>query len=196
MHEHDVRRADGDIGAGADGDADVGAREGRRVVDAVAHHGHLVVARLEFADLLLLLLRQHARDDLVYAHLACDGHGGAALVAREQDGLHAHLVQPGHGLRAGLFDGVGHRDHAERLSVGCEEERGLALVGKPVGHLGKLREVDLLLPQQATVASEHEMPVDRGCKAAALDLLELVHDDVRVGRRAALGIHPGHHGIG
>src|SRR6202030_388404 len=37
--EGDVGRFDGDIGAGPDGDAQVGLNQGRRVVDPVADHG-------------------------------------------------------------------------------------------------------------------------------------------------------------
>ena len=34
--QHHIRRPDGDIGAGADGDPDIGRRQRRRVIDAVA----------------------------------------------------------------------------------------------------------------------------------------------------------------
>lgn len=38
--QHDVGGLDGHVGAGADGDADVGLSEGGRVVDPVPDHGH------------------------------------------------------------------------------------------------------------------------------------------------------------
>ena len=38
-HEDEVGGLDGDVGAGADGDAEVGLGEGGGVVDAVADHG-------------------------------------------------------------------------------------------------------------------------------------------------------------
>ena len=40
-HQHDVGGLDGDVGAGADRDADVGLGERGGVVDAVADHGDL-----------------------------------------------------------------------------------------------------------------------------------------------------------
>ena len=43
LHQHDVRRVDGDVRARADGDADIRAGEGGRVVDAVADHGDLAL---------------------------------------------------------------------------------------------------------------------------------------------------------
>ena len=46
-HEHDVGGLDGDVGAGADRDADVGLGERGRVVDAVADHRDLAAGLLE-----------------------------------------------------------------------------------------------------------------------------------------------------
>ena len=43
LHQHDVRRVDGDVRAGADGDADVRAGQGGGVVDAVADHRYLAL---------------------------------------------------------------------------------------------------------------------------------------------------------
>ena len=64
-HQRDVRRLDGDVGPRADRDADVGLRERRRVVDAVAHHRDDASRRLQPLDLGDLALRQHAGHDAV-----------------------------------------------------------------------------------------------------------------------------------
>ena len=45
VHEDDVGGFDGDVGAGGEGDADVGGREGGGVVDAVANHRYYAVGR-------------------------------------------------------------------------------------------------------------------------------------------------------
>ena len=57
------------VGAGAHGDADVGLRQRRRVVDAVAGHGHDAPFLLQALHRLGLLLRQHLGDHLVDAEL-------------------------------------------------------------------------------------------------------------------------------
>ena len=67
--EDDPGRLDGDVGAGADGDADVGAGQRGRVVDAVADHRHLEPAGLELGDLGVLVLGQHLGEHLVDAEV-------------------------------------------------------------------------------------------------------------------------------
>ena len=80
VHEHHVRRVHRDVRARPDGDADIRAGQGRRVIDTVAHHGDLAVF-LERADHALLAVRQHARDHGIDARLPSDGVGGALIVA-------------------------------------------------------------------------------------------------------------------
>ena len=45
-HQHNIRRLDGDVRTGTDGNADVCARKGGRIVDAVTDHGDLLAALL------------------------------------------------------------------------------------------------------------------------------------------------------
>lgn len=87
--EDDVGGLLGDVRAAlAHGDADVCALEGRRVVDAVARHGHEAVAAVQRLDHAHLCLRGAARDhqgqprqpvDVVVAELVkvarCHDHG-------------------------------------------------------------------------------------------------------------------------
>ena len=49
-HEGEVAGLDGDVGAGAHGDAEVGLGEGGGVVDAVADHGDDLAFGLEAPD--------------------------------------------------------------------------------------------------------------------------------------------------
>jgi hypothetical protein len=70
LDQRDVGGLDGDVGPGADGDADIGLLERRRVVDAVADHRDLLaVLALQLADLVDLAFGQHAGQHLVDADL-------------------------------------------------------------------------------------------------------------------------------
>ena len=89
FHQRDAGALHGDVGAGAHGDADIGLRQRRGVVDAVAGHGHDAPFRLQPLDHLALLLRQHFGLDLVDAELARHGVRGRAAVAGEHDDAHA-----------------------------------------------------------------------------------------------------------
>ena len=129
LHENHVRRVDGDVGAGSDGNADIRSRKCRRVVDAVSDHGNLAL-RLELADFQLLALRQNARDDLVHACLTADGPSSSFIVARQHHDANAHILKLAHGLRAVFFDDVCHGDHAEKPAVETEIKRGLAFVAE------------------------------------------------------------------
>jgi hypothetical protein len=69
--EDDSGRLDRHVGAGADGDADVGLGERRGVVDAVAHHRHpQALPSCSFGHLRVLVLREHLGEDLVDVELA------------------------------------------------------------------------------------------------------------------------------
>ena len=84
VHQHDIGGVDGDIGAGADGDADIGTHQGRGIIDAVPHHGDDLALLLQGTDDRFLLLRQHLRDDPGDTDLRSNGLGGAAMVAGQQ----------------------------------------------------------------------------------------------------------------
>ena len=126
VHQHHVRRVDGNIGACTDGDAGVGAGQGRGVVDAVAHHGHLAVG-LQLADDGFLAVGQHACDDFVHTGLPANGVGGALVVAGEHHHADAHGLQLLDGAGAVFLDGIRHRDDAQQPVRAAEEQRRLAL---------------------------------------------------------------------
>ena len=88
-HEYHVGALLGDVGAGADSKAHVGARQGGGVVDAVAHHGDLTARILQLAHVALLVGGKHVGDDLLagQSHASGDGLGRHAVVAGE----HAYI---------------------------------------------------------------------------------------------------------
>ena len=73
--------------------ADVGLRERRRVVRAVAGHRDEVAARLLRADQRDLVLGRGLGEVVVDAGLGRDGLGGERVVARDHHGADAHLAE-------------------------------------------------------------------------------------------------------
>ena len=87
----DVGGGDRDVGAGAQGDAEVGLGERRAVVDAVTGHRDDVALVLQRDDVVGLLRRQHLGEHVLDADLAGDGGRGGGVVA----GQHPHLQPEG-----------------------------------------------------------------------------------------------------
>ena len=73
---------DGDVGAGAHGEAEVGLGERGGVVDPVADHGHDPTLVLQAADDGDLVLGQHLGDHVVDADLGGHGPGRAPRCRR------------------------------------------------------------------------------------------------------------------
>ncbi len=111
--EHDAGRFDGDVGAGADGQADVGAGEGGGVVDAVADHGDALAALLQVGDGLVLVLGEDLGEDLVDAEVAADGVGDLPGVAGDHRHVDAHPAEVVDGLSGLGADLVLERERAD-----------------------------------------------------------------------------------
>ena len=126
VHQHHVRRINGDVRSGTDGDAGVGAGQGRGIVDAVADHGDLA-GGLQLANDGVLAVGQDASNDLIHACLTADGVGGALVVAGEHHDPDAHVLQFTDGAGAVLLDGIGHGHHAQQTARAAEVERRFAL---------------------------------------------------------------------
>ena len=132
LHQHHIRRLDGDVRTGADGKAHIGLRQRRGIVDAVAHHGHPLPLLLELGHALGLILRQHLSDDLIHADLAGDGVGGALVVAGQQHHSAAHATQSSNGLGTVGLHHICH-GHATQQTAALGEEQGrFAVLGQPV----------------------------------------------------------------
>ena len=121
-----VRGADRDVGAGPEGQPEVGGGERGGVIDAVADHGDPVPLRLQPGDDGCLIGGQRPCDHLVDADLRGDGPGGRLVVAGQQDGAQAEGAQPGDGGRRGRLDRVGDGDGALDRAVPADQHRGAA----------------------------------------------------------------------
>ena len=92
LDQGDAGALDGDVGAGADGHADVGLGEVPVIVDAVAGHGHH--EPLPCRPLIIFLLLGHDLGvDLVDAELPATTRGGGAIVAGQHDDAQTRGVQ-------------------------------------------------------------------------------------------------------
>ena len=178
-HQHNVRRLDGDVRARTDGDADVRAREGRRVVDAVADHGDLFAAFLQTSDLALLVLRQHLGHHAVHTDLTADGLGGALVVAREHHDLNAHAGKLGNGLCARGLDDVRHGDEAEKPAAAGEVKRRFAVFRERFAARKQFAVFGMVCLHHAAVARKAQFAFDCGADALTGDLLKLLDGQER-----------------
>ena len=134
---------DGHIGAGADGEPDVRACEGRGVVDAVAHHRDRVALRLQFHDFIGLALRTHAGDNAPDVDLVGDGTRRRRVVARQHDRHDAALGKQRDGPPRIILRHVGDRHDAGKRAVDGDQHRGFPL-GRQAFHIRDDR-VEVLL---------------------------------------------------
>ena len=185
FHEHDVGAVDSDIGARADRNADIGARQGGSVVHAVSHHGNCSLF-LQVANDLFLTLRQHAGNDVIGADAFLDGVRRALVVAREHDGPDTHARELGERCSASGLGLVSQRDKARERAIDREEEHRLALVGKAPRLFACKRRIDIAVFHEPRIAGETRATSDNSAKPAAGNLLEAL--DFLRHRAARLGV--------
>ena len=121
LHQHNIRRRDRDIRARADGNADIGPRERRCIVDAVADHCDPAACGLLLTHDALLVLRQDLCDDLANAKLRGDGLRGLFIVAGQQRDLDAHALERLDRRAARRFEHICYRERADDLTVRRKE---------------------------------------------------------------------------
>ncbi len=97
FHQHHVGAFDRHIGSSADGEADIGLRQRRCIVDAVAHHADPLSLRLQLLDLGCLVTGQHVGQHDVDADLAGDALRRRPVVAGQHGHLHAPCVERRYG---------------------------------------------------------------------------------------------------
>ena len=124
--EDDAGGLDGDVGAGADGDADVGSGECGCVVDAVADHGDAPSSGLERGDGGVFVGGLYLGEDLVDLQVACDGVGDLLGVAGDEHDLDATIVERLDRLAGFGADLVSDGDRAGDVTVDDDGEHGVA----------------------------------------------------------------------
>ena len=128
--QRDVSRRQGDVGTAADGDAHVCLRQGRGVVDAVAHHRDALALRLQLFHLRGFMVGHDLGEDGVNAELPRHGLGAAAMVAGEHEHFEAELTQGGNGFAGVRLEGVGDCNDTGSAAVQGDEHRCFAVAGQ------------------------------------------------------------------
>jgi hypothetical protein len=115
----EVCRFDGHIRARPHRDAQVGLRQGRRVIHAVTSHGNRGAAGLQFTHGFDLALRQHRCEHILRSDAdgGCHLRGHCRVVAGQQHRPEAQLLQPRNRGRRARLDGVPERDNSRRPPV-------------------------------------------------------------------------------
>ena len=128
-HERDIGRLERGVAAdGAHHDADIGGRQRRRVVDAVADHRHAAPPGAHGLDGFDLVVRQQLGTHGVHAHVARHARGGADPVARQHfDPRDAAFPEQVDHVARRLARRVGQRDVADQPPLAGHQRRRGAL---------------------------------------------------------------------
>ena len=119
--------------AGVHRHADIGLRQRRSVVGAVAAHGDELALGLLVADELELGLRRRLREEIVDAGFGRDGGRGQRIVAGDHHRADAHRAQRREALADAAFDDVLQVNDAEQLAVLGDGQRRAAGLGDAFG---------------------------------------------------------------
>ena len=150
---------DGDVGAGAHRDADVGLRQRRRIVDAVAGHRDALTLRLQPLDHGGLLVWQDVRFHAIDADRPGDRGGGDRVVAGQHHDLHAFAVQRVDRFPRRWLHGIGDPEQAGGLAVDCHEHHSLTLAPQRLGTIAGHDNAGAL--EMSRAADRDRVPVDR-----------------------------------
>ena len=158
LHQRDVGGFHGHVGAGADRHADVGLRQRRRIVDAVAHHGHDLALLLQLLDLGGLVAGQHSAS--TRSMPACWAMASAVrwLSPVIMATVSPSLRSGGHGLRRCALERVGDGDHAGQIVLNGDQHNGLAVAFQRVAISARSPAAISCLVHQPAVAQQQRWP--------------------------------------
>ena len=166
--QHHTRRGGGDIGPRIPhGDAHVGGGQGRRIVDAVSHHGHPEALELEILQVGQLLLREQPGVHLGNPDLPGHPKGRLFVVSRQEQGLpDPQLAQLGH-RPVRLLPGLILQEEDSRGLLFPPDQDGDASLGRGLiqDFLLRLGEGDSLLFQESRAADQYgRSRIIAGCR--------------------------------
>ena len=106
LHQHHPGGLHRNIRTCADGHTHIRSHKRRGIVDAVAHHQHLLALALKVFDLVCLIGGKHIRDDMIDA--GSFGNGGCRLfvIAGQHHHRQAQLFHGCHRIRSVRFQHI------------------------------------------------------------------------------------------
>ena len=174
LHQRDAGALHGDIRAGSHRDADAGFGQRRRIVDAVACHGHDAAFTAQLFHDGVLALRQNLGVHFDDAQSAGDGHGRGAVVTGEHHD--ANAIGPQAFKRGGGrgLDGIGDGDHAGRSAIDRDQHGGAALGSQALGLGFQCGGIDMQVLQQGRIPHGNGATIDLADDALAGNGLKLL----------------------
>ena len=175
VHDDHVGRFHGDVGTHrAHGESDVGLRQGRRIVDAVAGHAGGAEALLQCLDFSQLVVGQQVAMRFVDAGQRGDRSGSRHVVAGEHDRRDAQRLEFGHGLARRFLDGVGDREDGDDTTFIGQQGHGAPLYFMRVEHRLDVGAALIALLHQPLVAKHVGATVDAALRTATRQCSEIV----------------------
>ena len=171
LHEHHICGVDRDVGACADGDADISSCQSRGIVDAVAYHCNFAFL-LQGTDHTLFSVRQYACDHFIHARLRSDSLCRAFVIACQHNHMNTHVTKLSDRFGAVFLDDVRHCDDTDQFSIPAEEQRSLSFFGEPVGCFSGIIRNPGILADKFQVASTDQRAIHFSGKAIARYSLE------------------------
>ena len=168
-------------------DADIGSRQGRGVVDAVADHRHAATRLLQGDDIFLLVRRKGLRFPMTDACFVGDLFGRTLGITRQEMHFDARLVQLGNSLSRGLLQTVGDGKQDQHFCATSEEDDAAAgmlpLIQGKAGCVGQycseiVEEGAASHPIGRIIESKLDAPAGDAFKRATLDSLRVHRFDI------------------
>ena len=106
LHQHNIRRSNGNISSSTDGNPGIRLCQSRCIVDAVSYHGNLFSSRLQGLNLRCLISWQDIGNGSVNACLLPNGFRCFGIVTCQQQNFQPHFLKFCNRLFAGFLNGI------------------------------------------------------------------------------------------
>ena len=148
------------VGSRAHGDADIGRRERRGVVDAVAGHGDDMALALQPGDRLRLAFGRDSGLEGVDAEPGCDRRGGRAVVAGQHHDMEALGLERRERFGGARLDRIGDGDQRRDRAVDRDVDDGRAVPPQRLGFCRQGGRVSAAFGKERLGTDRHGAAID------------------------------------